>query len=214
MSNFKEYASYDGLGLAELVSKGEITPKELCEEAISRIEKINPKINAVVTPMFDQGRKTAEGPIPDGPFFGVPFLLKDLLAAYSGVPMSSGCKAMKNFVPEHDSEMVVRFKNAGLVILGKTNTPEFGLKGVTEPELFGPCRNPWNTDHTTGGSSGGSAAAVASGIVPLASAGDGGGSIRIPAGLLRSYSASNPPGDEIRPARIPAVSGRMRSRNM
>ena len=142
MDNFKEYSSYDGLGLAELVSKGEITPKELCEEAILRIEKINPKINAVVTPMFDHGRKTADGPIPDGPFFGVPFLLKDLMAAYAGVPMTSGCKAMKNFLPEHDSEIVVRFKNAGLVILGKTNTPEFGLKGVTEPELFGPLPEP------------------------------------------------------------------------
>jgi len=201
MGNFKEYETYDGLGLAELVSRGEITPRELCEEAILRIEKINPKINAVVTPMFDHGRKTADGPIPDGPFFGVPFLLKDLMAAYAGVPMTSGSKALKNFVPDQDSEIVVRFKNAGLVILGKTNTPEFGLKGVTEPELFGPCRNPWNTAHTTGGSSGGSAAAVAAGVVPLASAGDGGGSIRIPAGYcglfgIKPSRGRNPSGPD------------------
>lgn len=182
MGAFKEYEIYDGLGLAELVRKGDMSPLELCEEAISRIEKINPQLNAVVAPMFDIGRKTANGPIPDGPFFGVPFLLKDLLASYAGVPMTGGCKSLKNFVPETDSEMVRRFKNAGLVILGKTNTPEFGLKGITEPELFGPCRNPWNTDRTPGGSSGGSASAVAAGMVPLASAGDGGGSIRIPAG--------------------------------
>ncbi len=201
MSNFSEYETYDGVGLAELVQKGEVSPADLCEEAISRIQKINPKINAVVTPMFDLGRKAAEGPIPDGPFFGVPFLIKDLMAAYAGVPMTSGSKAMKNFVPDHDSEIVVRFKNAGLLILGKTNTPEFGLKGVTEPELFGPCRNPWNTAHTTGGSSGGSAAAVAAGIVPMASAGDGGGSIRIPAGYcglfgLKPSRGRNPSGPD------------------
>ena len=94
----------------------------------------------MITPTFDIGRETASNPIPDGPFFGVPFLLKDLLAAYSGVPMTGGCKALKNFVPDHDSEMVRRLKNAGLVILGKTTPPEFGLKGVTEPERFGPCR--------------------------------------------------------------------------
>ena len=182
MGTFKEYDTYDGIGLAELIQKGDISPQELCEEAISRIEKVNPRLGAVVFPMFDLGRKTAAGPLPDGSFFGVPFLLKDLLAAYAGVPMTGGCKALMNFVPDFDSEMVRRFKNAGLVILGKTNTPEFGLKGVTEPELFGPCRNPWNTDHTPGGSSGGSATAVAAGMVPLASAGDGGGSIRIPAG--------------------------------
>lgn len=181
MGKFQDYPDFDATGLSELIKNGEISPAEACEAAIDRMEAVNPAINAVVTKMTDLARKTARGPLPDGPFFGVPFLLKDLLAAYAGVPLSGGCKALKNFIPDHDSEMVTRFKAAGLVVIGKTNTPEFGLKGVTEPELFGPCRNPWNTGHTPGGSSGGSAAAVAAGIVPMAGAGDGGGSIRIPA---------------------------------
>ena len=181
MGGFKEYDRYDGLGLAELVKKKKVSPAELCEEAIARIEKRNPAINAVIYPMFDIARKTARGKLPDGPFKGVPFLLKDLISAYAGVPLQSGCRAYRNFIPDHDSELIRRFKNAGFVILGKTSTPEFGLMGVTEPELFGPTRNPWDTDRTPGGSSGGSAAAVASGMVPLASGGDGGGSIRIPA---------------------------------
>jgi len=181
MKGFAEYGQYDAMGLAELVRKGEISPAELCEEAIQRIEKLNPKINAVVFRMDEEGRQSARGPLPDGPFFGVPFLLKDLLAAYAGVPLSDGCRSLKNRIPDHDSEMVIRFKNAGVVILGKTNTPEFGLMAYSEPELFGPCRNPWNLGHTPGGSSGGAASAVAAGIVPMASGGDGGGSIRIPA---------------------------------
>ena len=148
-------AGFVSLGLAELVRKKKVAPSELVEEAIRRAEKANPELNAIVTPMYDQGRQSAEADLPDGPFAGVPFLLKDLLAAYAGVPMAGGCKALKNFIPDHDSEMVVRFKKAGLVIFGKTSTPEFGLKGVTEAELYGPCRNPWNTDHTPGGSSGG-----------------------------------------------------------
>lgn len=149
--------------------------------------------------MFDQGRQTATQPLPEGPFTGVPLLLKDLHFAYAGVRMASGCKALKDYVPDQDCEIVVRFKKAGSVIIGKTNTPEFGLLGVTEPELFGPCRNPWNTDHTPGGSSGGSAAAVAARLVPMASGGDGGGSIRIPAaycGLfgLKPSRGRNPSG--------------------
>jgi len=180
MGGFKEYDKYDGLGLAELVKKKKVSPSELCEEAISRIEKRNPALNAVIHPMFDIGRKTAREKLPDGPFRGVPFLLKDLISAYAGVPLQCGSKAYRNYIPDHDDELIRRFKSAGFVILGKTSTPEFGLMGVTEPELFGPTRNPWNTDRTPGGSSGGSAAAVASGMVPLASGGDGGGSIRIP----------------------------------
>ncbi len=181
MSAFKEYGNYDGLGLAELIKKKEVTPDELCEAAIQKIEEVNPDINAVVTPMYDQGRQSIKDTLPEGPFTGVPFLLKDLLAAYAGVPLTNGSKAYKNYIPTEDSELVKRFKKAGLVILGKTNCPEFGLLGYTEPELHGPTRNPWNTNHTPGGSSGGSAAAVASGMVPIASGGDGGGSIRIPA---------------------------------
>ncbi len=181
MGGFKEYSAYDAMGLAELVRKGDVTAEELCEEAIQRIEEVNPKLNAVVTQMYDVGRQTSRQPLPGGPFAGVPFLIKDLIFAFAGVPLTSGCKAYKNYVPDHDSEMVKRYKNGGLVTLGKTNTPEFGLLGITEPALFGPCRNPWNTDHTPGGSSGGSASAVASGMVPMAAGGDGGGSIRIPA---------------------------------
>jgi amidase len=199
MGNFREYGQYDAMGLAELVRKGEVLASEICEEAISRIEQVNHKLNAVVTPMYDIGRTVANGDLPEGPFAGVPFLLKDLMYAYAGVPMSSGSKAYKNFIPDYDSEMVKRYKQAGLIILGKTNTPEFGLMGVTEPELFGPCRNPWNPSFTPGGSSGGSAAAVASGIVPMAGGGDGGGSIRIPAaycGLfgLKPSRGRNPTG--------------------
>lgn len=180
MGTFREYDRYDGLGLAGLVRKKKISPAELCEEAISRIEKLNPAINAVIHPMFDIGRKTAAGRLPDGPFRGVPFLLKDLVSPYAGVPFRCGSKAYRNFIPDYDSELVRRFKNAGFVILGKTSAPEFGLLAYTEPELFGPCRNPWNTGHTPGGSSGGTAAAVSAGMVPLGSGGDGGGSIRIP----------------------------------
>jgi amidase len=180
MAGFDEYDHYDGLGLARLVREKKVPAKELCEEAIRRIEKLNPILNAVVTPMFDIGRKIADGPLPQGPFAGVPFLLKDLISAYAGARMTWGCRAYKDYVPDYDSELVRRFKKAGLVPLGKTNTPEFGLMGITEPELHGPTRNPWNPERTPGGSSGGSAAAVAAGMVPIASGGDGGGSIRIP----------------------------------
>ncbi len=201
MSRFSDYDKYDGMGMAELVRSGELTPAELSEAAIGTIERRNPELNAVVTPMFDQGRDAAVKPLPDGPFSGVPFLIKDLGYAYAGVPMSQGCKALKDFVPDHDDEMVTRLKKSGVVTLGKTNTPEFGLMGVTEPELFGPCRNPWNQDHTPGGSSGGSAAAVAAGMVPFAAGGDGGGSIRIPAsccGLfgLKPTRGRNPSGPD------------------
>lgn len=201
MDTFQEFDQYDGFGLAKLIRKKEVSAEEVCETAIARIEEVNPKLNAVVTPMYDHARTAVRRGLPEGPFTGVPFLLKDLLAAFAGVPLTSGSKAFKNYVPTQDSEMVTRFKRAGTVILGKTNTPEFGLLGYTEPELHGPTRNPWNTDHTPGGSSGGSAAAVASGMVPLASGGDGGGSIRIPSaccGLfgLKTTRDRNPTGPE------------------
>ncbi len=201
MGGFKEYGKYDGLGLAELVRKKKVSSAELCEEAIARIERLNTDLNAVVRPMFDAARKAARGPLPKGPFAGVPFLLKDLLAAYAGEPLTSGSRAFRNYIPVHDSELVRRFKNAGFIIMGKTNTPEFGLMGITEPELFGPTRNPWNREHTPGGSSGGSGAAVAAGMVPLASGGDGGGSIRIPAAYcalfgLKPTRGRNPSGPD------------------
>ncbi len=177
---FEEYDRYDGLGLAALLRSGEVSGPEVVEAAIERIDVINPLINAVIHPMFEKGRQTVANGLPDGPFRGVPFLLKDLIAAYAGVPMASGCRALKHHVPDFDSELVRRYKKSGVVILGKTNTPEFGLMPYTEPEAFGPTRNPWDTARICGGSSGGSAAAVAAGMVPLASGGDGGGSIRIP----------------------------------
>jgi amidase len=181
MSLTDELVLLDAISQAELVRLQKITPLELVDTAIARIEKLNPSINAVVTPMFEIAREVAVGPLPNGPFRGVPFLLKDLIASYAGVRMTSGSMALRDFVPDHDSELVVRLKQAGLVILGKTNTPEFGILPTTEPRLFGPTRNPWATAHTAGGSSGGAAAAVAAGMVPMAHGGDGGGSIRIPA---------------------------------
>ena len=185
MGQFEDIAWLDATAQAELVRNKEVTPLELVEAAIERIERLNPKLNAVVTPMFDLACESAQGELPDGPFSGVPFLLKDILAAYAGVKMTMGSKILQNFVPHYDSELVARLKRSGLVVVGKTNVPEFGLLPTTEPELFGSCRNPWDTDFTTGGSSGGSAAAVASGMVPMAHANDGGGSIRIPASCDR-----------------------------
>jgi amidase len=181
MAKSDEFAFLDATAQAELVRRKEVKAIELVDAAIERIERLNPTLNAVVTPMYEQARTAATGKLPEGPFTGVPFLLKDLLASYQGVPMTAGTAFQRDFVPDHDSELVVRQKRAGLVILGKTNVPEFGILPTTEPHLFGPCRNPWNTERTTGGSSGGSAAAVASGMVSMAHGNDGGGSIRIPA---------------------------------
>ncbi|MBN1102104.1 MAG: amidase [Deltaproteobacteria bacterium] len=202
MSGFKEFARFDAIGLAELIRRKEVSPEEVCEEAIGRIERLNPKINAVVTPMYDLARKRLREPLPDGPFAGVPFLLKDIIEEYAGVPLTKGSRAFRNYVPASDSEMVKRYKESGVVVLGKTNTPEFGLMGVTEPELHGPTRNPWSTEHTPGGSSGGSAAAVASGMVPMASGNDGGGSIRIPSSCcalfgLKPTRGRNPTGPRV-----------------
>ncbi|WP_374347154.1 amidase [Chitinimonas sp.] len=176
-----EFQQYDAIGLADLVRSRAASPAELLEAAIARCEAVNPRLNAVIVPLFQSARIAAASGLPAGPFSGVPFLLKDMLAALAGVPLANGCKALRHWVPHHDSELVRRFKAAGLVIFGKTNAPEFGLVGYTEPEAFGPSRNPWSPDHTPGGSSGGAAAAVAAGIVPMAHGGDGGGSIRIPA---------------------------------
>jgi amidase len=171
----------DATSQAELVRSKQATPLELVDAAIDRIERLNPHLNAVITPMFELGRSAAKKRLPDGPFRGVPFLLKDLLASYAGVPMASGSSFLRGFVPDHDSELVERYKRAGLVIIGKTNTPEFGLLPTTEPRAFGPSRNPWALGRISGGSSGGSAAAVAVGMAPMAHANDGGGSIRVPA---------------------------------
>ncbi|HUI43777.1 MAG TPA: amidase [Terriglobia bacterium] len=202
MAPLAELAFADGLALAELVRSKQVQPLELIEAAIERIDRLNPALNAVVTPMYEQARAQAGAPLPDGPFRGVPFLLKDLLGSYAGVRQTWGSAYLRDFVPDHDSELVTRLKKAGLVILGKTNAPEFGILPTTEPRLFGPSRNPWATTHSTGGSSGGSAAAVAAGMVPMAHANDGGGSIRIPAsccGLfgLKPTRARNPLGPDL-----------------
>jgi amidase len=201
MKGFSDYEKYDGLGLAELVRKKEVKPGELVEEAIGRIERLNPQVNAVIHKMYEQARKAADGDLPDGSFKGVPFLLKDLTTCYAGVPLSNGSRFFKDFVPDHDNEMVRRFRAAGVVFVGKTNTPELGLAPVTEPELFGPSSNPWDLTRTTGGSSGGSAAAVAARMVPLAHGSDGGGSIRMPASCcgvfgLKPTRGRNPMGPD------------------
>jgi amidase len=181
MTFFPEFHKYDGLGLAELVRTKQILPAELVEEAIRRIEAHNPKINAVIYKMYDQARVAAKGDLPDSPFKGVPFLQKDMHATVEGVPTSCGTRLLKDIPQPHDSEIVRRYRAAGIIILGKTNVPEFSLLPYTEPEVFGPTNNPWDLTRTPGGSSGGSAAAVAARLVPLAGGADGGGSIRIPA---------------------------------
>ncbi|MDV8000178.1 amidase [Rhodococcus sp. IEGM 1408] len=177
---FDEYRSHDALGLAALVKDGEITADQLLEAAIQRADSVNPELNAIVRRMDGTARARA-GEELTGPFAGVPFLLKDLGQDYQGTPTSSGSRPLAGVPAVEHATVVQRWLDAGLVVFGKTNTPEFGAKGITEPDLFGAARNPWDTSRSPGGSSGGSAAAVAAGIVPVAGASDGGGSIRIPA---------------------------------
>ena len=181
MHGFTEYVEYDGLGLAELVHRREVAVIEILEAAIERIERLNPQLNAVITKVYDAARAEARALDDQAPFAGVPFLLKDLGGAQAGVPLSAGSRFFAHAPAPVDAEIVKRHKRAGLMILGRTNTPEFGLSATTEPVAFGPTRNPWDPTRTAGGSSGGSAAAVAARMVPLAHASDGGGSIRIPA---------------------------------
>ena len=178
---FAEYDQYDALGLAELVRRGEVSPSELVATAIDRIDALNPHLNAVIHRLYDDALEVAQAPPGDGPFAGVPFLIKDLLSWYAGAPARSGSRILNGFIAPHDSELVRRYRRSGVIIVGKTNTPEFGLTPFTEPALFGPTRNPWDVTRTSGGSSGGSACAVSAGMVPMAGGGDGGGSIRIPA---------------------------------
>ena len=181
MGKSEDLTSLDATALAELVRTKEVKPIELVEAAIARIERVNPALNTVVTPMYDYAREQASGPMPDGPFAGVPFLLKDFLAECGGVRFTEGTAFLRDYVPDEDSELVKRYKGAGLIIVGKTNTPELAIGITTEPRLFGPTHNPWDTDRTPGGSSGGSGAAVAAGVVPMAHGNDAGGSIRVPA---------------------------------
>ncbi|MFN8162017.1 MAG: amidase [Solirubrobacterales bacterium] len=178
-----ELASLDATAQAELVRAGEASPTELVEAAISRTEAIDPQLNAVIHPLFDEAREAAAGELPEGPFRGVPFMLKDLGAAFAGQPLHLGMRYLKDlgFRAPVDTYLAQRFRAAGFVTIGKTNTPELGILPTAEPIAYGPSRNPWDTGRSTGGSSGGSAAAVASGMVPVAHANDGGGSIRVPA---------------------------------
>jgi amidase len=178
-----EYAALDATAQAGLVRRGEVHPKELVEAAIARLEAFDPTLNALVFRAFDRARQSAAGSIPKGPFAGVPFLLKDLGVDQAGLPQYQGNRVFRDLDKRAvvDDELGARFRRAGLITLGKTNVPEFGPHPTTQPEAFGPARNPWDLDRTPGGSSGGSAAAVAAGLVPIAHANDGGGSIRIPA---------------------------------
>jgi amidase len=179
--SFTDYADHDGVGLAALIAAGEVTAAEAVEAAIERIERRNPVLNAVVYKAYDEARAAARLGLPEGPFRGVPFLIKDLGVAVAGWPNSHGSRFARDVVDTEDSGLTRRYRGSGAVFMGRTNTPEFGITGTTEGAYLGPCRNPWNPQHIAGGSSGGSSAAVAAGLVPLAHASDGLGSIRIPA---------------------------------
>ena len=175
----------DATAQAELVSSGEVGPEELVDGAIERAEAVNPELNAIIHPLYEEAREAAAGELPEGPFRGVPFLLKDLGASLAGQPYHAGNRLLKEIGMRHpvDTALALRFKSAGLITIGKTNTPEWGILPTAEPDAYGPTRNPWDTTRGPGGSSGGSGAAVAAGIVPIAHANDGGGSIRIPASV-------------------------------
>ena len=180
MEPFAEYEEYDAVGLAELVAAGDVHPRALVEAAIIRIEERNPAINAVIRTHFQAARSLADQPVGNGPFAGVPTLIKDL-AMQQGERVSFGSVFFREYSSDHTSEVLQRIQATGLIALGRTSTPEFGLLPTTEPYLHAPTNNPWNVEHSPGGSSGGAAAAVAARIVPLAHGSDGGGSIRIPA---------------------------------
>ena len=179
----KDYGEYDGLGLAELVRQRQVTAAELVEAAIARIEAVNPKLNAVTVKTFDAARAQAKSAPMHGPFAGVPYLSKDLLSSWKGVPCTNGCRYFADVVSDHDSEITARTKRAGFILLGKTNVPEMGWCLSTEPPWPGKTFNPWNQTRVPGGSSGGSAVAVAAGMVPIAESSDGAGSIRVPAAI-------------------------------
>jgi amidase/6-aminohexanoate-cyclic-dimer hydrolase len=182
MDGFREYDDYDALGLADLVRRRQVSPLELLETAIARCERLNPQINAVVGQAHDLARAAIAKGLPDGPFAGVPFLLKDLGCEAIGLPTNAGSRFFANTSWNYDSEIWIRLRAAGLVAFGRTTSPELGIGPTTEARVYGgPTRNPWNLDRTSGGSSGGAAAAVAAGIVPIAHGSDGGGSVRIPA---------------------------------
>ncbi|WP_066706608.1 amidase [Celeribacter ethanolicus] len=176
-----EYDRLDATAIAGLVQSGEVSAKEVFDAAMTRIEALEPHLNTIVHPHFDLAEADIDAGLPDGPFKGVPFLIKNTGIAVRGMEMSTGCRLFKGHVDQTDCTLVARYRAAGLVILGKSNTPEFALSFATEPRDYGVTRNPWNLDHGPGGSSGGSAAAVAAGLVPFANSSDGAGSTRLPA---------------------------------
>src|SRR5215510_14921101 len=197
---FMEYGKYDAVGLADLVRTKEVSAGELLDEAIARTAKVDPQINAVVVKHYEHARKQIDKGLPDGPFSGVPFLLKDL-DLLQGTVTTFGASIYRNSVADHNGTLTQRFLDSGVAIFGKSASPEFGLMPTTESRLFGPTRNPWNLAHSSGGSSGGAAAAVAARILPMAHASDGGGSIRIPASAsgvfgLKPTRARNPLGPD------------------
>ncbi|MCP4330357.1 MAG: amidase [Alphaproteobacteria bacterium] len=199
---FTAYGEYDAVGLAALIASGKVTADEVLAAALSRIAALNPRLNAVVHVAEDAARQALADGVPAGPLAGVPYLIKDLFLLCDGQPTWSGCRLFDGFVADHDATLVERLRAAGLVLIGKANSAEFGLNATTEPVLFGATRNPWNEERSAGGSSGGSAAAVSAGIVPAAHATDGGGSIRIPAsccGLfgLKPSRGRNPYGPDV-----------------
>ena len=175
-----DYTACDATELAARVRRGEVQPSELIEKAIAAIEAVNPALNAVMHRMYDSARAAARD-LPDGPFRGVPMVVKDYDGFIKGEPYTAGTRFLQGFVADHDSEALARLRRAGLVFVAKTNLPELAILGTTEGRLKGPAHNPWELDHSTGGSSGGSAALVAARAVPLGHGGDGGGSLRIPA---------------------------------
>ena len=178
---FEEYRKHDAISLAGLIAEREISAEEVLEAAIARAEQVNPVINGIVHKQYEQARKAVGARLSEGPLKGVPYLIKDLGFFETGEPATYGSRLFKDFVADHETAYVTRCKRAGLVFIGRSSSPEFGLNPNTEPRLYGSCHNPWNLEYSAGGSSGGAAASVAAGILPMAHATDGGGSIRIPA---------------------------------
>ena len=187
MPVFDEYENYDALGLGGLVRDRLISPDELLDTALDRIAVRNPALNAVIHLMEATARSAIDRGLPAGPVSGVPFMLKDLHGLCAGEPTTNGSRLYQGFVADHDSTIIKRYRQAGLVLVAKTNTPELGICGTTEPVLHGPTLNPWDTSRSAGGSSGGGAVAVVTGMVPVAQATDGGGSVRSPAANCGLY---------------------------
>lgn len=181
MISLQEYSSYDGLGLAELVARKDVAPRELLDAALQAVAKVNPKLNAVLQTLPEMAAAEIRDGLAHGPFTGVPFLIKELTLQAKNVRGDMGSRLAQGFIAPQDSELMARFRRAGLMLVGTTQTPELGYNPTTETRLFGPVHNPWDLARSAGGSSGGSGAAVAAGVVPVAHANDGGGSIRIPA---------------------------------